>query len=289
MINSTFTTESGRVVGVSEFGDPEAERTVVFFHPAPGASVFDPDPDATAERGVRVIAFDRPGYGVSEPMPAGAWASVAQAADDAAQYLRAHGIAEVGASGWSGGGRVALALAANRPELVSRVAVIATPAPDDEVPWHGDDANAMIDSVRGFAPEDAVETIAGQFSGMFGDELDPQVLLGALGASDADSAVLADDTARARITGMLQSSLAQGLYGMASDVAGYTLAPWGFEPADVAAKTLLLYGRDDPVAGNAHAQWWKGALPDARVEMVPDAGHLVIIPMWGRVLAHLTP
>jgi hypothetical protein len=28
-------------------------------------------------------------------------------------------------------------------------------------------------------------------------------------------------------------------------------------------------------------------LPNARLEIVPDAGHLLLIPMWSRVLAHL--
>ena len=63
---------------------------------------------------------------------------------------------------------------------------------------------------------------------------------------------------------MLEHAFAQGVVGMASDLAGYCLQPWGFEPAAVQAKTLLLYGSRDPVAGQRHGSWWQKRLPNAR-------------------------
>ena len=50
-----------------------------------------------------------------------------------------------------------------------------------------------------------------------------------------------------------------------------------------------MFGAADPAVGAAHARWWKDALPDARIEMAPGAGHLVLLPLWGRVLSHLAP
>jgi len=49
-----------------------------------------------------------------------------------------------------------------------------------------------------------------------------------------------------------------------------------------------LYGSLDPI-GYQHGAWWQKNLPQARLEMAPGAGHLLIIPMWRRVLAHLDP
>ena len=72
-----------------------------------------------------------------------------------------------------------------------------------------------------------------------------------------------------------------------ADVAGYTLHPWGFDPADVRAEVLLGYGSADFV-GPAHGEWWATALPHARLEVLPDVGHLVVVPFWTRALAHLT-
>jgi pimeloyl-ACP methyl ester carboxylesterase len=55
------------------------------------------------------------------------------------------------------------------------------------------------------------------------------------------------------------------------------------------AKSLIVNGQADAIAGNAHATWYQRSLPDARVEMIPNRGHLVIIPAWDRVLSHVGP
>jgi pimeloyl-ACP methyl ester carboxylesterase len=88
---------------------------------------------------------------------------------------------------------------------------------------------------------------------------------------------------------MLDAAFAQGSTGLASDLAGYALQPWGFEMHAVHAKTLLLYGSRDPIAGPKHGKWWQKNLPHARLEVVPDAGHLLIFSKWSRVLSYLAP
>jgi hypothetical protein len=88
---------------------------------------------------------------------------------------------------------------------------------------------------------------------------------------------------------MLRAAFAQGVTGLAADIAGYCLQPWGFEPTAVGAKTLLLYGSRDPIARPNHGRWWHARLPNARLEFAPDAGHLVLLSMWSRALAHLAP
>ena len=88
---------------------------------------------------------------------------------------------------------------------------------------------------------------------------------------------------------MLHDAFRQGTAGAAADILSYTARSWGFEPGDVRAKTLIVGGQGDAIAGNAHAAWYQKAVPDSRMEMVPGVGHLVIVPAWGRVLAHLAP
>ena len=262
-------------------------RTVVLCHAAPGSGLLDPDPHETARRDVTLVAVDRPGYGGSDPVPAGAWSTVGDAADDVAAALEHLGLSgPVGAAGWSAGGRVAAALAARRPGLVDRLAVVATPAPHEDVAWIPEDQAAGLEAMRGRTADE----VHGALIGMLDDLAHGGVedLLPLVGAGPADADVLADAGARARLEAVLADSVRQGAVGMAQDIAGYGLQPWGFEPTDVAAKTLLVFGAADPI-GAAHARWWKDALPDARVEMAPGAGHLVLLPLWGRVLSHLAP
>src|SRR5918996_107952 len=97
-----------RAVAVHKAQDG-AGRVVVLFHPAPGAGLFDPDPEATAAYGITLLEIDRPGYGASEPLAGGEWATVDSAADDAASILDQRGYRSGGVAGWSAGGRIALA------------------------------------------------------------------------------------------------------------------------------------------------------------------------------------
>jgi pimeloyl-ACP methyl ester carboxylesterase len=290
-----FVLESGRRVAVhvtrtgALWPGAEGERLVVFCHSAPGAGAFDPDPAVTRAKRVTLLSLDRPGYGSSSPV-SGRWATVESAADDIATVLEALHVERVGVAGWSAGGRVALALAARRPDLVDRVVVVATPAPDEEVPWIDPDERVAFERLRTLSPDEAHAELVSRLSSVvpsdpFSDEA--LWLLAAEGTSD--KAGLRSPRVRNRLGEMLRAAFAQGATGLAADIAGYCLQPWGFEPSEVEAKTLLLYGSRDPLAGPSHARWWHERLPDARLELAPDAGHLALIPMWSRALAHLAP
>jgi pimeloyl-ACP methyl ester carboxylesterase len=278
---------SGRSVSVHTLAEGAPGRTVVLCHAAPGSGDFNPDPEATAARGVTLIGIDRPGYGGSEPVPPGSWASVASAADDLAEVLTRLNTGPVGVAGWSAGGRVALALAARRPDLVDRVAVIATPAPDEEVAWIPAELRAGVEALRGQPPEQVHDILRAQLEGVVAAD-EPAQALAMIGAGEADEAALARPGARQRVEAMLAAAFQQGTVGLAADIAGYCLQPWGFQPSEVAAKCLLIYGAKDEI-GPRHGKWYQRALPQARYEQAPGAGHLVVIPQWARVLSHLAP
>ena len=285
-----FVLESGRRIAVHR-GTPRdsEERVVVFCHSAPGAGVFDPDPVETRVRNVRLLFVDRPGYGGSDPVGAGAWATVAAAADDLATVLDRLRLRRVGVAGWSAGGRVALALAARRPDLVDRVAVLATPAPDAEVPWIAREQRDGLERLRGLAPREAHAELGERLASLVPEDPFSAEALWLLGAGPVDEAALEADGARLRLGEMLRAAFVQGAQGLAADIAGYCLRPWGFEPEAVRAKTLLLYGSRDALADVRHGRWWQSRLPNARLEVAPSAGHLLVIPMWARVLSHLAP
>ena len=279
---------SGRRVAVRRLTRGDGRRTVVFCHPAPGAGNFDPNPEETAKREVTLIAVDRPGYGDSDPLPSDRWATVASAADDLAEVLQEMQLGPVGVAGWSAGGRVALALAARRPDLVDRVVILATPAPDELVPWIPPEEKQGLDAMRDLPPAEVHAMLAGQLDEML-SQGPSEARLAMLGTSPDDEEALAMPGAAGRLVGMLDAAFAQGATGLAADLAGYTLRPWGFEPSQLQAKTLCLYGARDPILSSRHGRWWQANLPQARLEMVPNAGHLLVIPMWKRALSHLAP
>jgi len=279
-------------------GNPVGSHVVVFCHPAPGSGVFDPDPVVSADHYTRIIAIDRPGYGSSDPLPDGVWPTVAGMADDISEYL--HSVDNIANSlenqtvesfsvvGWSAGGRVALALAARHPKLVDRVVLIGTPAPNDEVPWIPEQFAEQSRQLAELPASDALEKLGAALLSQHGGRLpgsDPEnVPLDELGVSDADAAALERPGVRERLQNMMRDAYRQGTVGVATDILSYTARPWGFEPSDVRAETLLVYGQEDPIAGMSHAEWYTGQIQDAALLPVPHAGHLLAVSEWSRVL-----
>jgi pimeloyl-ACP methyl ester carboxylesterase len=181
------------------------------------------------------------------------------------------------------------ALAARRPDLVDRVVVAATPAPDDEVPWIDPEQRAELERLRDLAPKDAHAELRARLSSLVPTDPFSGEALWLLAAVTSDEPALRGPGVRDRLGEMLRAGFTQGAVGLAADIAGYCLQPWGFEPEAVKAETLLLYGSRDPLAGPRHGRWWLERLPDARLEIEPGAGHLLVIPTWRRALAHLAP
>lgn len=278
-----------RVLGVHRLSRGPTGRTIVFSHPAPGSGNLDPDPTVTSERGVSLIGVDRPGYGDSSPLGDDEWATVDSAADDLARVLLGEATPPVGAVGWDAGGRVVLALSARRPDLVDRAVVVATPAPHEEVPWLPADVAEALSSLGGASADVARRRLETVLQEQVPRSWNSDAVTGLLHRSAADDAVLERAQTTHMPVEMLKAGFAQGVRGYASDVAGFSLRPWGFDPQNVKAKTLLLYGSKDPLCASRHGNWWQRHLPNARLEMVPGAGHLLLFALWPRVLSHLAP
>ena len=121
---------SGRTVAVRQAGDPGG-KPVVFFHGTPScrldAAFAD---DLCAELGVRMVSFDRPGYGESPAAPF----SLSSIARDTAPLADALDVERFATLGQSGGGPFSLASAAVLGDRITRAGVAAGPAPYLEMP-----------------------------------------------------------------------------------------------------------------------------------------------------------
>src|SRR5260370_37285137 len=88
-----------RRLACEEYGEPDGDP-VFFLHGTPGSRL-GPRPRAIVlyQLGVRLIAFDRPGYGQSDPQPGRTVADVASDVSAIADYLELDHFAVIGRSG----------------------------------------------------------------------------------------------------------------------------------------------------------------------------------------------
>lgn len=123
------TTADGRTVAYAEYGDADG-APVLFLHGTPGSRVlarlFD---EAARERGLWVLAPDRPGYGRSEPGQDADIADIADIAADLVAVLDHAAVESAPVVGFSGGAAVAFALAGRQPDRVDVVHSVSGVAP----------------------------------------------------------------------------------------------------------------------------------------------------------------
>ena len=262
----------GRTVAWEEWGDP-AGAPLVYCHGTP-SSRRERHPDPEALRGVRMLTFDRPGYGGSTRQPGRNVAGIARLVAALADALGVERFAVLGASG---GGPHALACAALLGDRVTRAAAIATPAPVDlpGLDWLGS-MNPLNVSEFGAARR-GEEALATELRPSL--ELvrsDPNAFVTSL--ADVLPAPDRETLSRPDAQAMWRDAFAEGLResadGWVDDDLAFVRA-WGFEPAAIRVETRFVHGELDDLAPRLHGEALARAVPGARFELVRGSGHLV--------------
>jgi len=137
MNDRVISTEDGRKLQITEAGQPDGIPVLVQ-NGTPGSRLlYQPWVKDAESRGIRLISYDRPGYGGSTSRPG---RTVADAADDVAVIAKELNLSRLLVWGASGGGPHTLACANLLPDLVVAAAALASPAPyqADELDWLAD-------------------------------------------------------------------------------------------------------------------------------------------------------
>ncbi|WP_435175016.1 alpha/beta fold hydrolase [Halorussus sp. AFM4] len=252
-----------RRLAYAEYGRPDG-TPVVFLHGTPGSRLLGGLLDEPAdERGVRVLAPDRPGFGRSTPWPT---RSVRDAGTVVEAVLDDAGVETAGIVAFSGGGPRALAAAATRPDRVDRVDVVAGATPPD-----GDaETPAMQRLLAGLATRTPA-VLRGLFRGQawLAARRDPSFVVSQY-AADAES--VPDRVAEVVRADFLEA-FARHRSGAVTEFRN-AAADWGFDVEDVEAEVRLWHGEDDanvPVEG---ARDLEARVPTADLRTIEGADHL---------------
>jgi pimeloyl-ACP methyl ester carboxylesterase len=265
----------GTTLQVREAGDAAGEP-VIHFHGTPGSRLELAWADAAvAAAGVRMITFDRPGYGDSTEVPI-SLGSVAKMALELADQL---GLGRFRTSGWSGGSPFALATAASAPERVEAVGLIACPGPYQLVPGALEGLSAGDRAAAGLLPKDPQGAAAAFVEGFDLSE--------ALASAESLFAMFeptmcewdraqwkAAGSVQAAVLANMREAVKSGVSGCGWDNVAW-VGPWDVDPSLVRCPVLLWYGGEDHAGMREHARWLDENLPDARLIVWEGEGHLL--------------
>jgi pimeloyl-ACP methyl ester carboxylesterase len=269
-------TADGRTLAVEEAGDPGGVAVLMHSGTPNSRHLYRRHVEDAASRGLRLICYDRPGYGESAAQPG---RTVGDCASDVRDICAALDISRLLTWGISGGGPHVLACAALLPDLVVAAASLASLAP------YGADG---LDFFAGMGQENVDDfnlTLHGSESDIRarGAELRDEAL--AASAEDVASTMqtLLTPTDAAALTGELaeyltytgHEGLAPGIDGLLEDERAF-VGPWGFDVSAIAVPVLVMHGREDQFVPQNHGAWLAAQIPGAKAVLSDNDGHLTL-------------
>ena len=276
----------GRQLAVRVSGNP-AGHPVIYLHGTPGSRVGPlPRGRVLYELGVRLISYDRPGYGGSDRMESRLVSDVAADVLAIANDLEIERFAVIGRSG---GGPHALACAAMLPDRVTRAGVLVSIAPlgAEGLDWFAGmaESNVREFTTAAAAPESLIEELVETAAKIKANPMSHVTTLGPE-LPEADRRVVADTGIRALLAKNFAEALRDSAAGWIDDALAFC-SPWGFNLSDIRVPVLLWHGEDDVFSPAAHARWMAGKIPNAELWVRPNAAHFGALEVVPDVLSWL--
>jgi pimeloyl-ACP methyl ester carboxylesterase len=272
----TVQTADGRTLAVQENGDPDGIPVLVHMGSPNSRHLYPPISADAAARGLRLISYDRPGYGGSTSSPD---RNVADCAADARAICAALGIDRVAMWGISGGGPHLLACAALLPDLVVAAASLASPAPygAEGLDWFAGMGQDNADDFR-LIHEDMAAFRAKMVMDREGLLATPVADLGKSLESlltPTDAAALTGELAE-YLSWSMKDGLAPGMEGWWEDSVALS-GPWGFDLAQISVPVLVVHGRQDMFVPFGHGEWLAAHVPGAEPRLLDNDGHVTLM------------
>lgn len=269
--NQVMLLPDGRRLGFAEYG-ASGGAPVFYFHGWPSsrfeARAADP---VVADLGVRLIAPDRPGYGLSDFQPGRAIVDWPVQVAALADHL---GLEEFGVLGVSGGGPYAAACASVIPQRLTSVSLVCSAGPFD-VPGALEGMVPLMRWLLNFFRTNP--WLAQKTAGVYlraiwgkGERAVPRQIEERLPASDKKA--LENPDLRAALIASSKEAMRHGLAAAGWD--GFLLAgPWGFRLENIRTRVRLWHGEKDIVVPPTLGRYLAQTIPKCEGRFYPEEGH----------------
>ena len=274
----------GRRLAFAEYGQPDG-LPVIACHGTPGSRLMLKMADEAAKAsGFRIIAPDRPGYGLSSRRRN---ADLIGWADDVGALADEIGIDEFAIFGISGGAPYALACAWAMPRRIHLAAIVSGLAPLDQkevLESLAPRRAAMMRRARGGAILLQAMLMLGGRSWRYAPlkmmrrlvEFAPAVEHSALAKEETQHAMLAS----------FREAFRSGSAGVTSDLRNFS-RPWGFDVGDIQVPTLLWHGHEDRIVPSSMGRYLADHIPSCTATFIENTGHYWIADNVETVLSAL--
>lgn len=266
-------TDDGRTLRVLEDGDPRG-RPVFYLHGTPGCRfLFTSQVDDARRQKIRLIGYDRPGYGGSTRKRG---RRVGDEARDVVAIADALGIDRFAVYGYSGGGAPALGCAALLGDRLAGATCLAgvAPYPAEGWDWFAGTGELNVEDFKLMLSNQAEwETKSANEVEMF-TRATPDQLTESLASllSDVDRAAFKGDFVTDMIT-MAREGYRSGIWGAVDDSLSIS-RPWGFTLSSIRVPTQIWHGTDDSFSPFAHGEWLAAHVPNTEAHLERNEGHI---------------
>jgi pimeloyl-ACP methyl ester carboxylesterase len=257
----------GRRVAYTEYGNPAGAVVVFYNHGLPSsrreADVFTPA--LASHPNVRMIAFDRPGIGDSDPV---ACTSYSGWANDLAACADALGVSRFALTGTSGGAPYSFATALAYPDRVTRIALASLVAEHQRRRDNG--GSAWFLKLARMTPrvaESALKTAARLVSRKH------ERVTKLLPLTPEERRMFDDPANVELVAGFILDSVRCGAEGVVAEAARLP-GPWGLPLCRVAVPTVLFHGTADRIAPCWMSAELARQIPGAEARFYRGEGHL---------------
>lgn len=272
----------GRLLSYGDYG-PRDGKPVILCHHLLGSRREKPDDESLLERlGVRLIVPERPGVGLST---ASDNSSLAGWVEDIRQLADHLGLQRFSILGYSTGGPYAAACAALLKGRVTRLGLVASLMPIDELP-EGTETSLLQRFLTGLArhwPSGIRTLIEFRYKKLLADP-DETLARFKLHGNSADAELLNDpQIAHLRLQNLKEASrLPKRVF---ADVLVTLSRPWGFRISEIEVPVAMWHGRQDDFFSCEHTEAISGIIPDCDTVFGDHWGHFFLYQEWESVLA----